>query len=43
MMGMSANRSYWIRQMDVITAFFYGFLDEKIYIMQLSMFEDGTT
>ncbi len=29
--------------MDVIIAFVYGFLDEKIYIMQPTMFEDGTT
>lgn len=43
MMGMSAKKSYWIRQMDVITGFFYGFLDKKIYIMQLIMFEDSST
>ena len=43
MMGMSAKRGYRIRQMDVITAFLYGFLDEEIYIMQPTMFEDGTT
>ena len=29
--------------MDVITAFLYRFLHEEIYIMQLTMFEDGTT
>ena len=40
---MSAKRGYWIRQMDVITAFFYGFLDEQIYIIHPTMFEDGTT
>ncbi len=43
MMGVSAKRCYRIRQMDVIPAFLYGFLDEKIYIMQPTMFEDGTT
>ncbi len=40
--GVSAKRDYQ-RQMDVITAFFYRFLDEEIYIMQPTMFEDGTT
>ena len=29
--------------MDVITAFFYGFLDEEIYIIQPTIFEDVTT
>ena len=43
MMAVSAKRGYRIRQMDVITAFLYGFLDEEIYIMQPTMFEDGTT
>ncbi len=43
MMGVSAKKGYRIRQMDVITAFLYGFLDEEIYIMQPTMFEDGTT
>ncbi len=43
MMGVFAKRGYQIRQMDVITAFLYRFLDEEIYIMQLTMFEDGTT
>ena len=32
-MGMSAKMGYQIRQMDVITAFLYGFLDEEIYII----------
>ena len=43
MMGMSTKKSYWIRQIDVIIAFFYRFFDKEIYIMQLPMFEDGTT
>ncbi len=43
MMGVSAKRGYRIRQIDIITAFLYGFLDEEIYIMQPTMFEDGTT
>ena len=30
-----------IRQVDVITAFLYGFLDKEIYIIQPSMFDDG--
>ena len=42
-MGMSTKRGYWIRQMDIITVFFYGFLDEEIYIPQPTMFEDGIT
>ncbi len=42
-MGVSAKRSYQIRQIDVIRAFLYWFLDEKICIMQPTMFEDGTT
>ena len=29
--------------MNVITAFLYGFLDEKIYIIQPIIFEDNTT
>ena len=40
---MSAKRGYQICQMDVITIFFYGFFDKRIYIMQPTMFEDGTT
>ena len=43
MMGLSAKKGYKIRQMDVITTFLYGFLDEESYIMQPTMFEDGTT
>ncbi len=43
MMGVSAKRSYRIRQMDVITAFSYGFFDKEICIMQPTMFEDSTT
>ncbi len=43
MMFVSAKNSYLIRQIDVIVAFSYRFLDEKIYIMQSVIFEDGTT
>ncbi len=43
MIGVSSKREYRIRQMDVITAFLYWFLDEKIYIMQPTRFEDNTT
>lgn len=43
MMGISAKQGYRIRQMDVITAFLYGFLDEEIFIIQPTMFEDGTS
>lgn len=42
-MGISAKRGYRIRQMDVITAFLYGFLFEEIFIIQPTMFEDGTS
>lgn len=38
---MSAKKGYWICQMDVITFFFYRFFDEKIYIMQPTIFEDS--
>ena len=43
MMGMFTKKGYRIHQIDVITAFLYRFLDEEIYIMQPTMFEDGTT
>ncbi len=43
MIDMSAKRGYRIHQIDVITAFLYEFLDEEIYIMQPTMFEDGIT
>ena len=42
-MGMSAKKRYRICQMDVITAFLYEYLDEKIYIIQPTIFEDNTT
>ncbi len=42
MMSVFAKRDYQMRQMDVITVFLYGFLDEKIYIMQPTIFEGGT-
>lgn len=42
MIGISAKKSYWIRQIDVITTFLYQFLDEEIYIIQPIIFEDGT-
>ncbi len=32
--AVGVKRGYWIRHMDVITAFLYGFLDEVIYIEQ---------
>ena len=40
MMDISIKRGYRICQMDDINAFLYGFLDEKIYIMQPTVFED---
>ncbi len=41
-MGISAKKSHRIRHMDVITAFLYRFLHEKIYIMQPTTCKDGT-
>ncbi len=32
------KRGYWIRHMDVVTAFLYRFLDEVIYIKQPHLF-----
>ncbi len=43
MISVFAKKDYQMRQIDVITAFLYGFLDEKIQIMQPIIFEDGTT
>ena len=43
MIGIFAKRGYRIGQMDIITAFFYEFPDEEIYIMKPIMFEDSTT
>ena len=37
--GISVKRGYKIRQMDVVTAFLYGFLDETIYVEQPHFFE----
>lgn len=36
---VSVKRGYKIRQMDVMTAFLYGFLDEVIYVEQPHLFE----
>ena len=35
---MGVKRGYWIRHMDVVTAFLYRFLDEVIYIEQPHLF-----
>ena len=40
---MSAKKGYQICQINIITTFFYRFLNEKIYIMQLTIFEEGIT
>ncbi len=37
--GVNVKRGYKIRQMDVVTAFLYEFLDEVIYVEQLHLFE----
>lgn len=37
--GVSVKRGYKIRQIDVVTAFLYGFLDEIIYVEQPHQFE----
>ena len=36
--AVGVKRGYWIRHMDVVTAFLYGFLDEVIYIEQPHLF-----
>ncbi len=41
--AVSVERSYRMCQMDVITGFFFEFLDEKIYIKRSTIFKDGTT
>ncbi len=41
-MDVFAKRCNSIRQIDIISAFLYKFLHEKINIMQSTMFEDGT-
>lgn len=43
MIDMSAKKGYQICQINIITTFFYRFLNEKIYIMQLTIFEEGIT
>lgn len=43
MIDISTKKRYLICQIDVITTFFYQFLDEEIYIMQLIIFENGIT
>ena len=40
MISVFAKKSYKIHQIDL--EFFLEFLDEKIYILQKTMFEDGT-
>ncbi len=37
--GVSVKRGYKIQQMDVVTAFLYGFLDEVIYVEQPHLFD----
>ena len=37
--GVSVKRGYKIRQMDIVTAFLYGFLDEIIYVEQPHLFD----
>ena len=37
--GISVKRGYQIQQMNVVTAFLYGFLDEIIYTEQPHLFE----
>ncbi len=37
--GVSVKRGYRIRQMDVVTAFLYAFLDEVIYVEQPHLYE----
>ena len=42
MMGVSAKHGYKIWQMDVVTAYLFGFLDETVYIYQPTLMDDGT-
>ncbi len=37
--GMKIKRGLTIRYMDVVTVFFYGFLNETIYIIEPPLFE----
>lgn len=39
LMAVEVRRKFCIWHKDVVTAFFYGFLDEVIYIKQLYLFE----
>ena len=41
LMGISVKRGLSIHHMDVVTAFLYGFLDESIYVIQPTLFEQG--
>lgn len=43
MIGIFIKKGYRIYQINVITAFLYRFLDEKIDIMQPTIFENGIT
>ncbi len=36
--AVGVKRGYWIRNIDLVTAFLYGFLDENIYIEQPHLF-----
>ena len=38
MMAVGVKRGYKIRHIDVVTAFFYGYLDELIYVEQPHLF-----
>ena len=38
-MAISIKKGYIIKHMDVVTAFLYGFLDEDIYVIQLTGFQ----
>ena len=42
MMGVSAKRGYKIWQMDIVTAYLFGFLDETVYIYQPTLMDDST-
>lgn len=36
--ALGVKRGYWIRHMDVVTAFLYGFFNEVIYVEQPHLF-----
>ena len=40
-MAMAAIKRYYIKQMDIVTAFLYGPIEEEVYVEQLTGFTKG--